>query len=92
MLKQGYIQVTGGRIWYQIVGNGQGTPVIMLHGGPGFTHFSMLPLSALGEERPVVFYDQLGSGLSDRPSDPSLWRIERFVEELSTLRTALGLT
>jgi proline iminopeptidase len=91
MLKEGYVEVTGGHVWYQIVGNETKTPVILLHGGPGFTHFSMLPLSALAEERPVVFYDQLGSGHSERPNDLSLWHIDRFVEELGQLRDALGL-
>lgn len=36
-------------------------------------------------------YDQLGSGRSDRPSDPSLWRIDRFVEELAAIRKTLKL-
>ncbi|MCR4263927.1 MAG: alpha/beta hydrolase, partial [Candidatus Roizmanbacteria bacterium] len=34
---------------------------------------------------------QLGCGKSDRPDDPSLWRLNRFVEELSRVREALGL-
>jgi proline iminopeptidase len=39
----------------------------------------------------VLLYDQLGSGASDRPDDPSLWVVPRFVEELETVRTKLGL-
>ncbi len=27
----------GGNIWYKLSGKGDGTPVILLHGGPGFT-------------------------------------------------------
>jgi pimeloyl-ACP methyl ester carboxylesterase len=38
-----------------------------------------------------VFYDQLGSGESDRPDDPSLWRVETFVEQLQSVREVLGL-
>lgn len=91
MLREGYVEVPGGRIWYLTSGRQHGVPLVLLHGGPGFTHFSMLPLAVLGEERPVVFYDQLGSGHSDRPQDPSLWRVDRFVEELAQLREALGL-
>jgi proline iminopeptidase len=49
------------------------------------------PLAKLADERPVVFYDQLGAGRSDKPTDVSLWRVERFVEELGRLRAALGL-
>jgi proline iminopeptidase len=38
-----------------------------------------------------VFYDQLGAGRSDRPTDSSLWRVDRFVSELAELREKLGL-
>ncbi len=90
--REGYVAVTGGRVWYQIVGAGEGIPLLTLHGGPGFPHDYLEPLGALADERPVIFYDQLGCGLSDRPDDPSLWQLERFVEELGQLRQALGLT
>ncbi len=62
-----------------------------LHGGPGFPSNYLSPLEALADERPVIFYDQLGCCKSDRPADKSLWRIERFVDELGQLRKALGL-
>ena len=88
---QGYVSVPGGRVWYRIVGSGQATPLVLLHGGPGGTSRGLRPLEALADERPVVFYDQLGCGRSDRPDDKSLWRVERFVEELQTLRDELGL-
>ncbi|WP_018664132.1 proline iminopeptidase-family hydrolase [Heyndrickxia acidiproducens] len=92
MEEEGYINVTGGKVYYKKVGNGKGTPVILLHGGPGGTHIPMLALEALGDERPVIFYDQLGSGRSDRPCDPSLWKLERFVRELGEIREALDLS
>ncbi len=87
---EGYVDVPGGSVWYEIVGGGKGIPLVTLHGGPGSTHWGMEPLKALADERPVVFYDQLGCGASDRPDDLSLWRTERFVEELHLLREALG--
>ena len=89
--REGYVNVTGGKVWYKIVGSGDAIPLITLHGGPGSTHFGFEPLEALSDERPVVFYDQLGCGSSDRPDDLSLWHTERFVEELGQLRKALGL-
>ncbi|MCH7786806.1 MAG: proline iminopeptidase-family hydrolase [Chloroflexi bacterium] len=88
---EGYVSVPGGRVWYQIFGAGDAVPLVALHGGPGSTHFGMEPLMALSDERPVILYDQLGCGKSDRPEDTSLWRIERFVEELAALRNQLGL-
>jgi pimeloyl-ACP methyl ester carboxylesterase len=45
----------------------------------------------LAEQRRVVFYDQLGSGESSRPDDPSLWTVETFLEQLQRVRDELGL-
>lgn len=39
-----------------------------------------------------MFYDQLGSGESSRPDDPSLWTVDTFVEQLRSVRDELGLT
>ena len=89
--REGYVSVPGGRVWYKIVGSGAATPLVALHGGPGSTHWGLTPLEALAHERPVVLYDQLGCGKSDRPEDTSLWRVERFVTELHQLRQQLGL-
>jgi proline iminopeptidase len=88
---EGLIPVTGGRVWYRIVGSGPGTPLLTLHGGPGFPHDYLEPLESLADERPVAFYDQLGCGKSERPDHPSLWRLERFVEEVGQVRAALQL-
>jgi proline iminopeptidase len=92
MYKQGYIEVSGGKVWYEkFEKNTKGTPVIILHGGPGSSCYSLQGLKALEEDRTVILYDQLGCGRSDRPTDPSLWRLERFVEELGQIRRALDL-
>lgn len=88
---EGYIDVEGGRVWYRIVGSGNETPLLLLHGGPGFTSHYLAPLEQVSVDRPVIFYDQLGAGRSDRPSDESLWRADRFVAELAQVREALGL-
>jgi len=87
---EGYIVVPGGRVWYRSVGEG-GTPLLCLHGGPGFTHNYLEPLEALGDRRQVILYDQLGCGRSDAPDDTSLWTVDRFVEEVAAVRSALGL-
>jgi proline-specific peptidase len=87
---EGYIDVPGGRVWYRSVGEG-GTPLLCLHGGPGFTHNYLEPLEALADRRRVIFYDQLGCGRADTPDDLSLWTVDRFVEELAQVRAALGL-
>jgi proline-specific peptidase len=87
----GRLPVEGGTIFYRVVGSGKGVPVVLLHGGPGYTSHYLEPLSALGDERPVILYDQLGAGRSDRATDTALFRIDRYVRELDSLRRALRL-
>jgi proline iminopeptidase len=88
---EGYVDVEGGRVWYRIVGSGSATPLLLLHGGPGAPSVYLNPLEGVSADRPVIFYDQLGSGQSDRPADNSLWTVDRFVRELGDVREALGL-
>jgi proline iminopeptidase len=80
-------------VWTKRVGNNPKTKLLLLHGGPGFTHEyfeafdSYLP--AAGIE--YYYYDQLGSAYSDQPAEPQLWELPRFVEEVEQVRRALGL-
>jgi proline iminopeptidase len=89
--RRGRIDGPGGQIAYGVVGEGERT-VLTLHGGPGvpsqYIH-SMADLAS--NELSVVFYDQLGCGASDRPDDPALWTVDRFVMEAEAVRTALDL-
>ena len=92
----GYIATPNGRLWYRINGkrhfaSGK-TPLVCLHGGPGASHHYLLPLIDLADERPVIFYDQLDCGLSDRPNDKKNWTIERFISEIDLVRNALNLS
>lgn len=81
------------RAWVKRIGNNPALRVLLLHGGPGATHEyleacdSFLP--AAGVE--YYYYDQLGSGFSDQPAEPSLWELDRFVDEVEQVRGALGL-
>jgi proline-specific peptidase len=90
-VREGYVAVTGGKVWYRITGSGNATPVILLHGGPGSSSDYLRPLEGLSVDRPVIIYDQLGCGRSDNPDNDELWRIERFVEELGQVRSGLKL-
>ncbi len=89
---EGYVNAPGGKIYYARMGNGPGTPLIVIHGGPGSGSYSNKPFGALGDERPVIRYDQLGAGKADHPTDTTLFTVERAVQELQALRDALGLT
>ncbi len=91
-ISEGTVKVPGGNIWYKIVGAGtKGIPLLTVHGGPGAPHQYLNPLQALADQRPVIFYDQLGCGRSDKPEDRNIWTVERFVEELDILRNTLNL-
>lgn len=90
-VQEGFIPVTGGKVWYSKTGDGPGVPLLVLHGGPGGSSKDSDPIRQLGDDRLVIHYDQLGCGKSDRPNDLSLWTVERYVEELGQVRAALGL-
>jgi len=72
------------RVWTKRIGNNRDLKLLLLHGGPGCTHEyleacdSYLP--AAGIE--YYYYDQLGSGRSDQPDEPSLWELDSFVDEV----------
>ena len=82
------------RVWTKRIGNNPRIKLLLLHGGPGFTHeyFELFDsyLPAAGIE--YYYYDQLGSYYSDQPemSDDML-ALPRFVDEVDQVRRALGL-
>ena len=87
------VPVEGGRVYVRIngvVGSAYKAPAIFIHGGPGGTHVGFAAMLGLAKDRPIILYDQLGSGKSDRPDNPANWRVERFVEELEAVRAAVG--
>jgi proline iminopeptidase len=91
-IEEGFVKVSGGSVWYRkAVGEGNLTPLLVLHGGPGFSSLPLHRLDKLANGRDVFYYDQLGAGYSKGPTDPSLWQLDRFVEELWQVRQELGL-
>jgi proline iminopeptidase len=90
--REGFVQVPGGPVWYRVFGSGTKAPLLIVHGGPGARSCIFEPLATLlSHERPVVVYDQLGTGRSGRPMDPTLWTLERSIRELAAVRKGLGL-
>jgi proline iminopeptidase len=70
-------------VWTKKVGNGK-IKVLLLHGGPAFTHnyFECFEDFLPKEGIEFYYYDQLGCGNSDIPADTTLWNLPRFVEEV----------
>jgi len=79
-------------VWTKKVGEGK-IKVLLLHGGPGFSHdyFECFEDFLPKEGIEFYYYDQLGSGYSDVPTDTTLWNTARFVEEVEQVRKGLGL-
>src|SRR6188472_3632274 len=90
-VREGHVQFRGYRTWYRVAGDLDlgTTPLLALHGGPGSTHNYFAPLEGLAPERPVVLYDQIGCGESDRPTDVE-WSVDVFRDEVAAVRDQLG--
>jgi proline iminopeptidase len=87
------IPVEGGyKVWTQRVGDGP-IELLTLHGGPGASHeyFESFTDYFPQEGVQIIYYDQLGSYYSDQPDDESLWKVNRFREEVEQVRKALRL-
>jgi len=94
--REGFIRFQDYRTFYKVIGDldriplGK-IPVLAIHGRP-VSHLALKPLERLAEfGRPIIFYDQLGCGRSDRPDNPEMWTINLFVEEVTEIRRQLSL-
>ena len=69
---------------------GEGMPMVLLHGGPGGTHHYFHPhFSHAADFAQVIYYDQRGCGLSDfEPGEG--YTIQQAANDLESLRQALG--
>ena len=81
------------KVWTKRFGNHPGIKLLLLNGGPGFTHeyFECFESYLPAEGIEFIYYDQLGCGNSDNPNDTSLWDLPRYVEEVEAVRKALNL-
>lgn len=89
---EGKIPYAGFNTWYTITGDGNKTPMLTLHGGPGARSDYLHSFDALSESgRKIIYYDQLGCGRSPADSNPLRWTIAFFVNELKAVVSELGL-
>lgn len=80
------------KVWIKRHGNNPKLKLLLLHGGPAMGHDYMEGFDGFlpATRAEYYFYDQLGSGRSDRSDDDSLWTIPRFVDEVEQVRKAIG--
>ena len=63
------------QVWIKRVGNNPKLKLLLLTGGPGFSHSYLEVMDSYLPAEGVEYYhyDQLETGESDRPDDPDLW-------------------
>lgn len=69
---------------------GDGNPLVLMHGGPGVDHTTMLPFLPLADHFKLVFYDHRCNGRSEGAAITSMtW--ENLTADAEALRQALGV-
>jgi proline iminopeptidase len=87
---------TGSRIAFTVAATKatkKPSSIIYLHGGPGghITDDIIKSLASLADEGyDIYFYDQIGSGLSDRLSDITSYTVDRHIRDLLAITEKLG--
>src|SRR5438270_7119599 len=89
-IREGFVDAHGVLIYYWEIG--RGTPLMVVHGGPGASHDYFLPyLLPLARHNRLIFIDERGSGKSEKLDDVSQYTVENMVEDCEAVRQALGL-
>jgi pimeloyl-ACP methyl ester carboxylesterase len=81
------IQIRDVSLFVKVVG--QGYPLVLLHGGPGLDHSTLLPLQPLADRFTLIFYDHRYNGRSEGAEVSSMtW--ENLTADADALRQTLG--
>ena len=88
-IEEGFVSVNGVQLYYKMIGEGE--PVVISHGGPGFDHNYILPMSELADGYRVIFYDQRATGNSTGTVDADSMTLDNFARDLEGLRRKLNL-
>jgi proline iminopeptidase len=88
--RDGLVDAGDAKIFVHVWGEGSGTPLVLIPGGPGVTHHIFAPLGVLaGSGRPVAAFDLRGPGRSSRPP-PNAYGLARLVADVEAVRAVLG--
>lgn len=79
------VTADGTRLHYRV--DGDGRPLVVLHGGPGLSSSYLTPdLQVLSDRYRLITYDQRGSGRSTVVTDPARLGLERHVDDVDAVR------
>jgi haloalkane dehalogenase len=84
-----WLEADGLRMHY--VDEGEGSPVLLLHGEPTWSFLWRNTIPALAQSHRVVAPDLIGFGRSDKPTDIGWYSYDRHVASIERLVDALGL-
>jgi proline iminopeptidase len=88
--KDTMLSVNGTSLFIREIGTG--TPIIIVHGGPGLNHTYFLPhLNALSKKYRLIFYDQRACGNSSGNLDSSQMTLDFFTADIESIRQNLNL-
>lgn len=74
-------------LYVEVMGNGY--PLLLMHGGPGVDHHTMLPLRPLSDRFKLIFYDHRCNGRSEGAEVQTMtW--ENLTADADALRQSLG--
>jgi proline iminopeptidase len=81
------IRIRDASLFVDVVGRGY--PLLLMHGGPGADHWTMLPFRRLADRYTLVFYDHRCNGRSEgAPVSSMTW--ENLTADAEALRQKLG--
>lgn len=87
--RDGTVPAKGTELYY--VSTGEGTPVVVVHGGPGLGHYYLRPaMDMLADQFQLIYYDQRGTGRSEL-GDPGRISVAGAVEDLGAVLDGLGI-
>ncbi len=81
------ISIRGASLFVDVVGHGY--PLLLMHGGPGLDHTSLLALQPLADHFTLIFYDHRCNGRSEG-AEVSSMSFENLTADADALRQTLG--
>lgn len=77
---------------YHYVNEGQGSPVVMVHGNPSWSFYYRNLVTALSENHQCIVPDHIGCGFSDKPDDDGYdYTLANRIDDLDALLEHLGV-
>ncbi len=88
--KRNFLNRNGHKLHY--INEGQGEPVVMVHGNPSWSFYYRNLVSALSEKHQCIVPDHIGTGLSDKPDDAGYdYTLKNRIDDLEALLDSLNV-